>query len=99
MNRVKIVWLPESKGGRKTIPPAGKYYAVSRFKEDKEWPNNAWSVVFEIDECEIKNNEICSLGTVRFLMDTAPESRLESQNKFEIYEVLQKVAYVYLIHN
>ena len=51
MYRVKVVWLTENEGGRRSAPPIGRYYPVSRFPEEKtDWQNNAWSVVFELEK-------------------------------------------------
>ncbi|HIE0647253.1 TPA: hypothetical protein ACXJNB_000302 [Serratia marcescens] len=98
MNLVKVDWIPEHMGGRKAVPPAGKYYAVSRFPEDKEWQNNAWSVVFELEESKSENGKTFSLGTVDFLMESAPKEHMVQHVKFEIYEGPKKVADVFLIN-
>ncbi|CNC70083.1 hypothetical protein [Yersinia similis] len=98
MYPVKIEWLPLDKGGRKSVPLGGKYYAVARFPEDVIWQNNAWSVVFELDKQEVEGEIIISYGTVDFLMDTAPKERMEKNCQFEIYEGPKKVASVFLLH-
>lgn len=41
MHNVKIEWLTCEEGGRKNIPPKGKYFSVARFPEDINWQNNA----------------------------------------------------------
>ena len=45
MYRAKVVWLTEKEGGRRSAPPIGRYYSVSRFPDEQtDWQNNAWSV-------------------------------------------------------
>ncbi|QXO74118.1 MULTISPECIES: hypothetical protein [Morganella] len=93
---VKIKWIPFDEGGRKTIPPEGKYYSVARFSEDIKWQNNAWSVVFDLEKQKKEGDRIVSFGTVNFLMETAPKDRMEKNDQFEIYEGPKKVANVFL---
>ena len=96
---VKIEWLSEQDGGRKQPPPAGSYFAVSRFAEDIDWQNNAWSVVFDIYSTEKENSGYISKGSVRFLIDNAPQARMEENKSFDIYEGPKKVARVSLAKN
>lgn len=57
MYRVKVVWLTENEGGRRSAPPIGRYYPVSRFPEEKtDWQNNAWSVVFELEKPNVTDD-------------------------------------------
>ncbi|MBS9443672.1 MULTISPECIES: hypothetical protein [Photorhabdus] len=97
MYQIKVEWISEQNGGRKNPPPAGRYFAVSRFPEDINWQNNAWSVVFEFKSTEKKDNEYVSEGTVRFLMENAPNERMETNEYFNIYEGPKKVAKVFLL--
>ena len=99
MYSVKIEWIAANKGGRKSMPPEGKYYSVARFPEDIIWQNNAWSVVFELENKKVEGEKVISFGTVDFLMDTAPRERMEKHNQFEIYEGPKKVADVFLIRD
>ncbi|MDI6932690.1 hypothetical protein QMN21_14155, partial [Serratia sp. Se-PFBMAAmG] len=62
-----------------------------------EWQNNAWSVVFELEESKSENGKTFSLGTVYFLMESAPKERMVQHDKFEIYEGPKKVADVFLL--
>ncbi|EAA3764184.1 hypothetical protein C5D22_17210 [Salmonella enterica subsp. enterica serovar Newport] len=80
------------------MPLEGKYYSLSRFPEDEVWKINAWSVVFELKKKKIEGEIIVSYGTVDFLMNTAPQERMEKYECFEIYEGLKKVANVFLLH-
>ncbi|EGT0638489.1 hypothetical protein JAF85_004833 [Citrobacter werkmanii] len=98
MHKVRVEWLSENEGGRKSAPPIGRYYSVSRFlEEDIFWQNNAWSVVFELEKPIMENGKFISEGYVQFLFDTAPQERMVKYNKFEIYEGPKKVADVFLI--
>ncbi|XIX56779.1 hypothetical protein AB2E66_21840 [Escherichia coli] len=100
MYRVKVVWLTENEGGRRSAPPIGRYYPVSRFPEEKtDWQNNAWSVVFELEKPNVTDGRIVSMGCVQFLFDTAPEQWMTKCEAFEIYEGPRKVADVLLIGN
>ena len=66
MYRVKVVWLTENEGGRRSAPPIGRYYPVSRFPEEKtDWQNNAWSVVFELEKPNVTDGRIVSMGKSR----------------------------------
>ncbi|WP_221622558.1 MULTISPECIES: hypothetical protein [unclassified Burkholderia] len=89
-----MVWISEAKGGRKKPPSAGRYYSVSRFPEDVDWQNNAWSVVFDLfDPCQ-SNGEVVSFGEVDFLVNNAPKERVLNHKIFDIYEGPKKVAEV-----
>jgi hypothetical protein len=92
----KIIWVPPDEGGRRTIPPAGKYYAVAKFPEDIAWEAEAWSVVFELEPAIPEEMKIVSYAKVRFLVDTAPQERMKKNEGFEIYEGPKKVADVIL---
>lgn len=100
MYQVIVEWISAQNGGRKNPPPAGRYFAVSRFPEDIHWQNNAWSVVFEFESTKKKDNqsnEYISEGTVRFLVEDAPHERMEINKYFDIYEGPKKVAKVFLL--
>jgi len=96
MINAKVIWIPHDKGGRKTIPLGGEYFAVAKFMEDLDWQHTAWSVVFELSLPLYEQSKRISYGTVRFLVDTAPKERLRQGQKFEIYEGARKVADVLL---
>ncbi|ESH93008.1 hypothetical protein SEEA1822_12794 [Salmonella enterica subsp. enterica serovar Agona str. 632182-2] len=55
-------------------------------------------MVFELKKKKIEGEIIVSYGTVDFLMNTAPQERMEKYECFEIYEGLKKVANVFLLH-
>lgn len=97
MHRVKIEWAPAEAGGRRSIPPGGRFFSVSRFPEDNSWQDNAWSVVFELENPLKEDGKIISLGPVRFLMDNAPYERMDKHPSIEIYEGASKVGDVYFI--
>ena len=100
MYRAKVVWLTEKEGGRRSAPPIGRYYSVSRFPEEQtDWQNNAWSVVFELEKPNVTDGCIVSMGGVQFLFDTASEEWMTKYEGFEIYEVPRKVADVFLVKN
>lgn len=93
MYQVKVEWISAQDGGRKIPPPVGYYYAVSRFPEDTNWQNNAWSVAFNFESIKKKNNdneEYVSEGTVHFLVEDAPHERMEKNKYFYIYEGQKK---------
>ncbi|AMG66112.1 MULTISPECIES: hypothetical protein [Providencia] len=96
MHLVKIKWVQKKDGGRSMPPSVGRYYAVSRFPEDINWQNNAWSVIFDIHSTKLENDEFISEGGVDFLMDNAPKERMEKHSTFDIYEGPKKVATVFL---
>lgn len=100
MYQVKVEWISAQNGGRKTPPPPGHYFAVSRFPEDTNWQNNAWSVAFEFEMTKQKGDgsgEYVSEGTVHFLVENAPYDRMKKNKYFDIYEGSKKVAKVFLI--
>lgn len=97
MHSVRVVWLSKEDGGRKRPPMAGKYYSVSRFPEDVDWQNNAWSVVFDLEDPCQDDVGMVSLGRVGFLVKGAPEDRMTSNKLFYIYEGPKKVAEVIVL--
>ena len=97
MHSVRVVWISAAKGGRKRPPAAGRYYSVSRFPEDVNWQNNAWSVVFDLRDPFESNGEMVSLGEVDFLVSNAPKERMLNHKVFDIYEGPKKVAEVTII--
>jgi hypothetical protein len=94
MSDVELRWFRAEDGGRKTPPSAGRYFAVARFAEDVIWQNNAWSVVFDLNEPVLKDGDFISRGRVNFLVDAAPKERLLTCSSFDIYEGPKKVATV-----
>lgn len=94
-----IRWLPPSRRGRKGLPATLRYVALSRFLEDgKGWPDGAWSIEVRFDRPppEQGSDEI-SVGTVRFLVDDAPQARLHAGARFTLCEGLQEVAEVEVV--
>ena len=77
---------------RATSLPEGKQYiTVAKFNEDLHWEKNAWSVVLEFTVSpKLQGNP--SLGSVRFLMESAPHDRLTKGCQFELYEGKDLVA-------
>jgi hypothetical protein len=95
-HRATVTWLSSEEGGRSEIPNGKRYMTIAKFPSDStDWPNGAWTVVLDFDRppSELGNP---SIGTARFLMDTAPEAELRSGATFELYEGLRKVAIVSL---
>lgn len=74
-------------------PPSREYSTVSRFKEDTDWPEEAWSVVLHFDEPPQEQGSP-SRGTVRFLVPDAPQDRLKPGASFDVYEGRVKTATV-----
>ncbi|QCT21072.1 hypothetical protein FEM41_16180 [Jejubacter calystegiae] len=97
MVHVKIVWVSFQEGGRKSVPPEGRYFSVARFPDDINWQNNAWSVVFELEAPEESIDETVSYGTVKFLVDNAPTEKMAEFSSFDIYEGPKKVAQVIIL--
>lgn len=97
MHSVRVVWISAAKGGRKRPPAAGRYYSVSRFPEDVNWQNNAWSVVFDLRDPFESNGEMVSFGEVDFLVSNAPKERMLNHKVFDIYEGPKKVAEVTIL--
>lgn len=82
---------------RPTWPPSGsKYSTVSRFDEDTDWPDKAWSVVLHFDESPHQQGSP-SRATVRFLVTDAPQERLVVGAKFSVYEGRTKTATVEIV--
>ena len=95
--RARVRWLSKTEGGRTSLPGGERYVTIGRFPEEGPgWPDGAWSVVidFETPPAEQGNP---SVGTASFLMEAAPQERLEQGTHFELYEGLSKVADVELL--
>ena len=92
----KIVWVPYESGGRQTTPSKGMYHSVAKFPQDTDWPNNAWSVVFNIKNHISAEDLRKSFGTVRFLVENAPHDRFCINEQFEIYEGPKKIANIFI---
>lgn len=86
----EIVW----DATKKVRPTASlRYSTISKFSEDLDWPNSAWSIMVEFEDIQsLASNP--SMGKVRFLSEVAPHSRLRSGVKFELYEGPNRVATV-----
>ncbi|MEL7631806.1 hypothetical protein AAGW04_22795 [Pectobacterium aroidearum] len=97
MKTVKVKWFSANEGGRKSPPPVGRYFSVARFPDDKVWQNNAWSVVLELSPPEDIDGNKTSSGRLEFMMDNAPQEKLEKYDSFEIYEGPRKVGLVYVL--
>lgn len=52
--------------------------------QGREWKNNAWTVLFEL-EANLTNSNYQS-GTARFIAKDAPDSWLVEGSEFEVYE-------------
>ncbi|WP_269507177.1 hypothetical protein [Burkholderia sp. IMCC1007] len=76
---------------------AGKYYSVSRFPDDVNWQNNAWSVVFDLGDPFEVDGGMVNFGGVDFLVDNAPKERMINNKIFDIYEGPKKVAEVTIL--
>ena len=77
----KITWVPKEKGGRESRPP--KHFSTPvRFEKYKdEWPNKAWSLVFDFPAAP----DDWTIAEVGFLVpEKAPHELLQPGNKFDI---------------
>jgi hypothetical protein len=95
--RASVRWIPKAAGGRISLPEGKRYVTISRFPEEgPSWPDGAWSVVIAFMTPPAQQGNP-SVGTASFLMETAPQARLEHGTHFELYEGLRKVADVELL--
>ena len=75
-----------------SLPASGQYVTVARFSEDGDsWLANAWSIVLEI-RGDVRSRP-CEAGA-RFLSPGAPEERLRSGARFELFEGIRITAVV-----
>ncbi len=65
---VKIEWCGEK---AKNLPRGNQYVTVSKFEEDVNWKDEAWSIVLEFSLSPLKQGNP-SEGRARFLMKNAP---------------------------
>jgi hypothetical protein len=91
--KASIHWLTEAEGGRNQLPTSLCYSTVARFSQQKNWPDQAWSIVAEFNELPT----ITSTARVRFLVDNAPHDLLRSGATFELLEGHKVVATVQVI--
>lgn len=88
--KAKIYWLKPKEGGKEKIQHGSKYSTVAKFKDiEEKWPNEAWSIVAEINEPPTDYVSICNFS---FLVEWAPSELLYSGSKFELYEGNRLVA-------
>ena len=81
LHPVLVHWSDEKLG---SLPASGQYVTVARFSEDGDsWLDNAWSIVLEI-RGDVRSRP-CEAGA-RFLSPGAPEERLSSGARFELFE-------------
>lgn len=86
--KVKIEW----QGNKVLHPPTGsQYITVSKFNSN--WENDAWSIVLEFEVPPSKQGNP-SYGFAKFLLSNAPQDKLASGSKFELYEGANLVAIV-----
>lgn len=89
-DKAKINWLSFSEGGRKEIPYGGKYSTVAKFKENKDWPDKAWSVVLKCSKKPYQS--LTTIMNIKFLVDKAPQKLLQKGSKFTLYKGKKIVA-------
>lgn len=94
----RITWLSREKGGRLNPPSGGEYSAVARFKNQTNWPSEAWSVMIRFLNPISGARE--QLATVRFLVDEeAPDGLLDPGVEFELMEGPNAVARVKVLED
>jgi hypothetical protein len=77
----------------KNLPEGNQYITVSKFKEDLNWKNEAWSIVLEFElSPKLQGNP--TKGKAHFLMKNGPQERLQTGCQFELYEGESLVAKV-----
>lgn len=91
--KASIHWLSEEEGGRKHLPTSPLYTTVARFPQQKDWPQNAWSIITEFSEPPCRDG----LAQVSFLADGAPRDWLISGATFELLEGHKVVARVQVL--
>ncbi len=79
-------WLSPEEGGRATLPPRG--YATVALFEAPGGPCEAWSIVVYPQEKRSREERVL----VRFLMDDAPDDRLQPGSRFTLTEGARVVA-------
>ena len=86
----QIEWLDFSEGGRKVIPEEGARYGPLIELDDYELESESrWSVVFVCPNFDKTNKIIFS-----FLVDDAPDYKIEIGHSYGLYEGKKKVATV-----
>jgi len=92
----RVNWILPSDGGRSAVPDCLRYVTLSRFTEDSpNWPDGAWSVVLEFERSPVEQGHV-SMGVASFLMEAAPNDRLQPGRSFELFEGRKRVAVVEL---
>lgn len=79
---VKIKWLPQSQGGRQTIPIGKNYAPIIEVKEYPSAPGEYWSVIIEHTGM-LESHE--SLAIISYLSEAAPNN-LEVGHEFVLFE-------------
>src|SRR5262245_57834680 len=89
--KASITWIPEVEGGRAKPPYGGdRYVTIVRFDQDQSWPEQAWSLVLELQPGETKG--LKTEGTIYFLVEQAPHHLLRPGQEFGLYEGRRLVA-------
>lgn len=82
-----VHWLLSELSPRKQAPSSVRYLGVSRFAEDAEWPDGAWSVELTFSQPPSEHDpEEPSHAHVQFLFDDAPQERLHTAARFGLNE-------------
>lgn len=78
-----IHWLPESEGGRKSLPESDKYAPIISLSNDElDSRSENWSIFVKIEKIISKYETIAEL---KYLSDSAPNN-LHSADRFCLYE-------------
>lgn len=96
-HKARVTWVQSSEGGRASLPENQRYVTIAKFAEDGAgWPDGAWSVVLDFAVPPLVQGSP-SVGEASFLMENAPQQRIQRGRRFDLYEGLKKVAVVELI--
>ncbi len=91
---VRVEWLGEK---LQNLPNSSQYSTVAKFDNDKNFLDNAWSIVLEF-LVPAKSQGNPSFATARFLMKNAPHEKLSENAMFELFEGKSCVANVSVLH-
>lgn len=84
--KVRINWLKKCNEQLNSLLSNARYSTVIKFENENEknWANDAWSIVLTNLKTTESSDEM--IGQMRFLSPNAPEDKLFTNNKFELYE-------------
>ncbi|MCC7482951.1 MAG: hypothetical protein IT541_15645 [Hyphomicrobiales bacterium] len=95
--KARVKWLCPEEGGYSVPPNVERYAGIAKFAEDdQKWPDGAWTIVITFAEPPVQQGRF-SNGVAEFLVEWAPQERLQTAHSFDLYEGLRHVACVELM--